>query len=169
MLLLFKVFHIKRLFQGLVYKNWRLNMNIEVRASDLQKINLRRAPPPKPPVAGPEIDKPKGDCFKNVKLRPTRASTIECGNENCETNDETEDNKNNNSDVKQRASSVKDRVKTFQNGSPGKPLVPGKPPVATKKPVPVPVKPVPTNKGAVNAVTSKNTLRRPPSVLDKPK
>ena len=145
-------------------------MNIEVRASDLQKINLRRAPPPKRPVDGPETDKPQGgDCFKNVKLRPTRASTVECSNKNCETNDESEDNKNNNSDVKQRAPSVKDHVKTFQNGSPGKPLVPGKPPVAAKKPVPVPIKPVPANKGAVNAVTGKNTLRRPPSVLDKPK
>lgn len=142
-------------------------MNMELCASDLQKITLRRAPPPKPPVSGAEQDKPQeGDWLKNVKLRPTRASTTECSNENCETNDESEDNKNNNSDVKQRASSVKDRLKTFQNGSPGKPPVPGKPAVGTKKPV-VSKKPDPSK----NAVTSKNTLTRvrPPSVLDKPK
>lgn len=139
-------------------------MNMDVCTSDLQQklTKLRRAPPPKAPVPSVEQDKGQGQNWLiNVKLRPTKPSPTECSNENSETNTESEDNKNNNSDVKQRASSIKERSKAFENGSTGKPLVVGKP-VVPIKPV-VSVKPAVINKPPV-----KVTRERPPSVLNKP-
>ena len=139
---------------------------MDVCTSDLQqKLTTLRRAPPKVPVSSVEQDNSQEESWLKVKLRPTKPN--ECNNENPETNTQSADNKNNNSNVKQRVSSIKERSKAFQNGSPGKTVL-GKPAVPIK-PV-VGAKPTVLNKPPVNVSGSQSTVTRvrPPSVLNKP-
>jgi hypothetical protein len=137
--------------------------------SDLQnKLNTLR-PAPKAPVSTQSKDKPAENEFKAIKLKAVKPPpTVEHNKDNPVEKTESDDNSNNNTG-KTRTSSVKERSKTFENGSPGKPPVPGKPAVASKKPA-VGSKP-PVRGKPVNGGSKQNTeisRARPPSVANKP-
>ena len=147
-----------------------MKMNMELCTNELQQklTTLRRAPPPKAPVASKGDEKPQeGELFK-VKLKSTKPAAEPNKDEHAEST-QSEDNANNNSEGKTRTPSIKDRSKMFQNGSPGKPPVPGKPAVASKKPVTT-AKPTVPIKPPVNSNQNTGATRaRPPSVINKPK
>ncbi len=145
---------------------------MELCTSELQQklTTLRRAPPPKAPVPGKDLDKsPEGELFTK-KLKPIKPPAIEPKNDKPAEENESEDNANNNGQVKTRTSSIKERTRAFENGSPGKPPIPAsKPTVASKKPA-IP-KPTVATKPAANGSSNHNariTRPRPPSVINKP-
>lgn len=142
-------------------------MNLGVQTNDLQQklSTLRRAPPPRPPVCIPGEGKAQEGELFNVKLRSRSAS----GNISV---DNVKNGNNSDNDVKEQAVSIKERSKIFQNGSPGKPLVPVKPLVQKKLAFGVkqpdgnkPTKPVNSN---TNENATGLSRSRPPSVINKP-